>query len=291
MKSELLSQYRQLLLEAGMKEPTRPIFAGKHLFYRQETSLTAFVVNLQEIEDGIRVTYGFSSTAFTLCKGDEESLSRFGISDEDIRLRQRLEIRTPDEEQAAQAAIRAMYDTYHLTEKDDLLALAREKQKAFIKTIAVRLKPLGFKKKGNTWTRDLEDNYVLSFYAQKSSFSDEFYFNLSIDAKDSTVFGSCYYTRVAPAEMYPMDWQCIPEAVWTAFLDDLAENTLPPLINTPLGELGKQRCIWEECDCSRQKCSHCWVEQNLWEANNIKPRTWAETLDAVLYSKMEGGKP
>ncbi len=52
-----------------------------------------------------------------------------------------------------------MYNRYSKTEKDDLLICAKEKRKAFIQQIAVKLKPFGFKKKANIWTCALENEY------------------------------------------------------------------------------------------------------------------------------------
>ena len=41
-------------------------------------------MNLTGYSDRVEVVYGFASTAFTFVKGDEESLVRWGIDDEDI---------------------------------------------------------------------------------------------------------------------------------------------------------------------------------------------------------------
>lgn len=265
---DVLERYRTQLLAFGMCEPKSCNFStGYWNFYKQTTEWAAFVVNLQGKDDFVEVIFGFASTAFTKMVGDEMSLINYGIWDEAIAVRQKVIIRSEADEKFAQDRIGKMYEQYYSAEKDEILAVKKAAQKAFIATIAKKLKPLGFKKKNNSWTKFLDDEYYVEFYAQKSSFSDEYYFNIYIRKNNQN--GSCYYTRVAPEEMYPMDWQCIPDAQWQAFLDDMIENVLMPIIDTPLPELGKMPYIWETCFCDRKKCSNCWVEKNVWEIKEV----------------------
>ena len=44
--------------------------------------------------------------------------------------------------------------------KDDILALKKERQKAFLSRIHAYLKPLGFAKKASKWTKKLPDGFV-----------------------------------------------------------------------------------------------------------------------------------
>ena len=111
---------------------------------------------------------------------------------------------------------------------------------------------------------------MLEFYAQKSAFSDQYYFNVYLYKSDDRTFGSCYSTRVTPEGMQITDWQLIPEADWEIFLDSVLENTLKPLMTIPFEELGRQRWLWERCDCARKKCAQCWVEKSLWEAKGLQ---------------------
>jgi hypothetical protein len=62
------------------------------------------------------------------------------------------------------------------------------------------------------------------------------------------------------------------EAESITFIDDVVENHLLPVINTPLSELGKHPCVWDGCLCERNKCSACWVEKNYWEATGSPRR-------------------
>lgn len=83
--------YRRILLQNGFSEPICQKERSLHwMFYKETTGNSAFVVNLTGYNDRVEVVYGFASTAFTFVKGDEESLVRWGIADEDINLRQKV---------------------------------------------------------------------------------------------------------------------------------------------------------------------------------------------------------
>ena len=170
-----MEQYRKELTAFDMSEPTKRNPSSCHwYFYKPITDLTAFIVNLQGSEFYIEVTYGYASTAFTRMVGDENALVERGVSDEYITIREKVIICDEADETVARSKISEMYTAYLHTQKEDLLLLAKEKRKAFIQQIQAKLKPLGFKKKANTWTRSLTDTYYLMFNAQKSSFSDEY---------------------------------------------------------------------------------------------------------------------
>ena len=154
-------------------------------------------------------------------------------------------------------------------EKDELLNHAKEKRREFIQQIAVKLKPLGFKKKANTWTRTLDGEYYVMFNAQKSAFSDEYYFNVYIGKNGTNEYGDCFHTRVAPQGMSPMDWQALSRDEFEIFLDRTVVPALEQIIKTPLQELGKIPSYWNGCPCKRNKCQNCWMEKNLWEAKEI----------------------
>lgn len=265
-----MEQYRVQLLDTGMIEPTKRLSSNWHwFFYKPVTELTAFIVNLTGTDYYIEVAYGYASTAFTRMAGDENALIEWGVSDEDITIREKIIICDETDEKTAQYQIAQMYDRFRQTEKDDLLTEVKAKRKAFIQQIAVKLKPMGFKKKSNTWTRPVEDDCSLVFEAQKSSFSDEYYFNVYIGKNGTNHFRACYYTRVFPGEMCPMDWQALTKDEFEVFLNHTVVPTLERIISTPLHELGKFPSIWSCCSCDRKKCERCWVEKNLWEAKKL----------------------
>lgn len=163
-----------------------------------------------------------------------------------------------------------MYEAYCAVEKDDLLALAKERRKAFIQQIAVRLKPLGFRKKGNTWMY-LREGYEIIFSLQKSSYSDLYYFNVGLHREGVPLYGWCYDCRIAPegepSGSWRLDWQLISPDVLADFLDNRLLPYLRWLIDTPFADLGADPALWSCCNCQRTRCSPCWVQKNLWEAS------------------------
>lgn len=256
-----MEQYRAKLLASGMQEPSKRESSVWHwYFFKPVTSLTAFIVNLTGTDQAVKIVYGYASTAFTRFAGDENALIERGVSDEDITIREKVIISDEADEKTAASLIADLYNRYAQTEKDDLLAYAKEKRKAFIQQIAVKLKPFGFRKKANTWTRTLENGFYLIFNAQKSAFSDEYYFNVYIGKDGADSCGYCYYTRVAPLGMYPMDWQALSKEEFDFFLTNDVIPALEKIIHTPLVELGKTPSYQSGGHCDRKKCESCWKE-------------------------------
>ena len=262
-----MEQYRTELLAFGMQEPSKQKSEAWHwYFFKPITELTAFIVNLTGEDKYIKAVYGYASTAFTRFTGDENALIGWGVTDADITIREKFIICDDADEKTARSLIADMYNQYLQTQKDDLLTFAREKRKAFIKHIALKLKALGFKKKANTWKRALDGEYYLMFNAQKSSFSDEYYFNVSIGKNGTDKYGDCYETRLAPQGMYPMDWQALSYEEFEFFLNNTVIPALEEIISTPLTELGKKQSYWLGCSCDRKECHCCWMQKNIWEA-------------------------
>lgn len=261
-----IERYRKELCEAGMKEPVclqQP--SCQFRFYAEITPLTAFIVNLHETDDAVEIVYGYASTAFTRIPGDEKTLIKYGIPDENITIHEKICIQTEMDEENAKRKVLQMYRQFQHASKEELLICAQEKRKAFIHQAAVILKPLGFKKKANLWVRMLNQEYYVMFDMQKSRFSDEYYFNIFIGQKENRILGNCFYTRVAPDNRYPLDWQTISREEFDCFLKQTVVPMLETIIQTPLCELGKLEFVWKGCECSRKKCKQCWVEKNMWE--------------------------
>lgn len=262
----LIQKYKKLLLEAGFSEAKK-----NSLHYFKETNnYVAFIVDIVD-GDGIEIYYGFASTAFTRIKGDGTALINHGVSKDDIALRQKTRIYSEKDELCAEQAICEYYQKYRNVSKEQLLILAKEKRKNFIDSINDKLKPLGFKKKNSNWTRALNDEYYVSFYAQKSAYSDRYYFNIYIGLFGTNDYGDCFYTRVSPGND-TIDWQLISAQEFMFWLNSVIENILMPIITTPLSELGARNKTWEGCTCQRNKCENCWVQKNLWEARGDRGR-------------------
>ena len=260
---EKLEDYRTRLLSAGFFEPTRHHSADWHwYFYRPDTDLTAFAVNLWGKDGWLEITYGLASTAFTRMAGDENALSWYGLSDTDITLRENFLVCDDSDSETLAAQIAGFFTRYRGTEKDALLDLAREKRKAYIAQFAAALKPLGFKKKATTWTRPL-DSFELIFNLQKSAYADEYYYNIRFQPVGSRDYRRCHESRISPGTM---DWQALNAQELDFFLKRTLLPTLQRFLETPLSELGRDPKIWKCCHCDHSLCPRCWVEKNVWEA-------------------------
>ena len=112
----------------------------------------------------------------------------------------------------------------------------------------------------------LENDCVAVFNAQKSGFSDEYYFNIYMRKMKQGDYAVCYNARVAPEGMSPMDWQLVEEKTLDGFLDGTVVPAMEWILHTPLQELGAMPDLWINCYCGRHLCSSCWVEKNLWES-------------------------
>ena len=258
--TDTMLSLREKILKANFKEAEWEF--RQFCFYRMTLENVAFIVNLTDHGDRICVTYGFTTVAAY------DRMKHYGEDNDDIKLRFSLEIRDEQDYITAENAVKNVYDTYLNVTKDELLALKKDRQKQFLKRIAEKLKPLGFKKKGTKWTRLLTDDFLLEFEAQKSQWSDEYYFNVSVYPEDDR-YSRCYETRLKTNGKDIYNWQLMTDAELECLLNMAVENYLSPIINTPLAELGQKKDIWLGCICQRNKCASCWVFQNLWEAKGI----------------------
>ncbi len=175
-------QYRDRLVDAGFTEAAEK--AG--CFFRMTAGDTAFIINLHDDEYGVSVLYGFARAA---SEGARECLNLWGSDDESCHVRNLTFIHDEASEAAAAAVIFAFYEQYKDFTGDGILAVKKERQKAFLDHFARALKPLGFRKKRTTWTKALGGGRALSFDAQKSMYSDQYYFNVTIHAETD------FYTR------------------------------------------------------------------------------------------------
>lgn len=251
---------RKTLLNEGFLEPTYWTSSSWHLlFYKENTKNTAFVVNLHGNDDSIEVVYGYTSTAFTSMKGCEDDLKQWGVSDSYINIRKKVNITYDDIELST--LIKDMYEEFSHVDKSELLEIVKQKRKEFIDKVTSRLKPLGFKKKANTWIYDLKNDFYLMLNVQKSSFSDEYYFNIYIGKGNTNDYSDCFYKRIAPDNMFPMDWQLISEKKLVEFLENDLTGLLKHIVSTPLCELGKDDSMQAHCECDGKQCEYCWVKK------------------------------
>lgn len=215
VKSDRYDRYRERLLQSGFSEAQR---RPGHFFLRSEKQ-TAFVVNLYDEECGVTVLYGFASVA--QMTGDEDWFSSFGWDDTECHLRNILFIHDENSEPFADEMIGEFYAQYKGCSKDEILRLKKERQKLFLEHFKQALKPLGFKKKNTRWTKDLGSGRALSFEAQKSAWSDQYYFNVIVH-KSSDLYARESFQRVVMNGSDLYNWQLMTEQQ----IQDLIQFTL-----------------------------------------------------------------
>lgn len=168
-------KYRSILFSNGFLEAKNK----KGNFFRQSTEKAAFVVNLEHNnKNGFTILYGFASTTCTA--GDEEWFANNGSDRDDCQLRNIIYICDENSELRAKNIITDFYERYKNFSKDEILTLKKERQNSFLANFAEPLKALGFKKKGTKWSKVLNNGNELIFHAQKSAFSDQYYFNVNL---------------------------------------------------------------------------------------------------------------
>lgn len=224
-KSDLYMRYREMLFWAGFSEAKQKY---GH-FFRQATEQTAFVVNFEDDDETcITILYGFASTAYMI--GDKEWFSNNGAYINDCQIRHILCVWDDTSEANAKTNISDFYEQYKLHSKDEILAVKKERQKVFIDHFARALKPLGFKKKATKWTKPLDNGKAITFEAQKSAFSDQYYFNVIVH-NASNIYATHSYERVV---MYGSDiynWQLMTEEQIENLIQFALKNYINPKLN------------------------------------------------------------
>ena len=218
-------KYREILFLNGFSEAKQK---DGH-FFRQATEQTAFVVNFEDDEEScITILYGFASTAYMA--GDEEWFVNHGSYMDDCQVRNILSVWDDASEANARTSISDFYEQYKNHTKEEILAVKKERQKEFLAHFARALKPLGFKKKGTKWTRELDNRRALTFDAQKSAFSDQYYFNVTVH-EISNLYATYSYERVV---MYGSDiynWQLMTAEQIDNLIQYALKNYIEPKIN------------------------------------------------------------
>lgn len=176
-----------------------------HFFY-QTTEKTAFVLNLDDEEFCVTAVYGFT----VIPTGAEEWFADYGVDSDTCHARNILCIWDEESENEAKQTVSDFYHQYQNSSKEEILALKKEREKAFLLHFAVALKPLGFKKKRTKWTKELENGQALSFEAQKSAYSDQYYFNVTVHSV-SDFYERSSYERVILVDCDIYNWQLMTE--------------------------------------------------------------------------------
>ena len=220
-KSERYIKYSEMLFSNGFSEAKQK--DGR--FFLRTMDQVAFVINLEEDEEGcMTILYGFASTAYMV--GDEEWFVNHGSDMDDCQVRNILCIWDGESEINARTSISEFYEQYKDYCKEKILSVKKERQKEFLSCFARALKPLGFKKKGARWTRVLDNGRALTFDAQKSAFSDQYYFNVTVHDV-SNLYAIHSYERVVTHGSAIYNWQLMTSEQ----IDNLIQYTLKKYID------------------------------------------------------------
>ncbi len=221
-RSARYMRYREMLFENDFSEASK----RRGHFFRQATEKTAFAVNLYDEDCALCVMYGFASTAITAMAGCENEFAESGSDKDSCHVRNIIRISDGDEA-SARSVISDFYNKYKDFQKDAILELKKERQKNFLALFALPLKKLGFKKKGTKWTKILDEENALSFEAQKSAFSDQYYFNVSIHSP-SDFYARSSYERVIMNGTDIYNWQLMSEEEICDLVEYSIKNYIEP---------------------------------------------------------------
>ncbi len=207
-----------------------------HRFHKKTSDHTALILNLEDVSDdtceAVYIVYGV--TAIGAAPDFEQYFLAWGAADEDIKLRHSTVV-TPDNQAEVAEAIRTAFAAYTPLDATAVRAAAKEKQKAFLNRIHATLKPLGYKRKANTWTKALPTGWYLEFNAQKSAYSDQFYFNYSHYRSEHNKYlppyGGHRLTRIDATgkETTIFDWQLLSDEAVEALIITAALRVLGEL--------------------------------------------------------------
>ena len=192
------------------------------------TSNTALVINIKDYGKYIGLVYGIT----TVSDAEEyrNFFDRFGKPDDEITLRKSVSFVREEDETKAQAHIQDFLLQYKDLSKEELLLVSKENRKKFINAFNVLLKPLGFKKKSNKWSKDINDRLVFNFYLSKSQYSDIYYMDTWINSKDNE--NEISYKKRYLYQNHPhIDWQLIDMNDFNIYLKEVFIKEIEIAIN------------------------------------------------------------
>ena len=222
-KSERYMRCREALLSHGFSEATQCY--GNFLI--PTTEKAAFIVNLDDEGHGINIVYGLASIAEM--SGCEGWFAAHGVDNDTCQVRNITFVSSDGDEEKATREISDFYHQYKYLSKDEILALKKERQKIFLSHFARALKPLGFKKKGTKWTKSLGNGRAFTFEAQKSAYSDQYYFNSIIhSANDFYKTESVGRVVINNTDIY--NWQLMSEEQIENLIQYILKNHIDPVI-------------------------------------------------------------
>ncbi len=230
-----------------------PCADAKGRFWDRTPDGFAYVLNLLPQEDELLIEAGF------LFPTNWDYVASIGERDTSIRLRVIRRVHTEEALHASLAEVNALRNTWFNATREELKAHIAEKQKAFLQRITAQLKPLGFRKKAANWTFQRGDGYEVIWNAQKSLYSDGYYFNLYLHRVGMRELYGCIDTRPMGALL---DWQTIPVEEFDDLLRAVIEKNIRPLMTLPLSEIAQNPTLFSKPFlCTPRRCADCWYPE------------------------------
>lgn len=213
----------------------------------------AYVLNLLPQDDGLLIEAGF------LFPTEWEFVASIGERDMSIRLRVIRRVCTEEALHAAMADVDTLREAWFGATREELKAHIAALQKAFLQRITSQLKPLGFRKKAANWTFQRCDGYEVVWNAQKSLYSDGYYFNLYLHRVGMRELYGCIYRRPL-GEL--LDWQTIPGEEFDARLSAVIEQYIRPMTTLPLEAIAHDSDRFGRPHlCTPRRCPDCWYPE------------------------------
>lgn len=251
--TDKMISFREEILKSGFSEAKYDF--KQFNFYRRTNANVAFIVNLEDLGDYIDITYGFTTIS------DNTFFEDHGEDNDTIKIRFHNILKEDKDEADIVNKISEIFHLHYSKTKDEIIDFKKERQKEFLNKINDKLRRLNFKRKNSKWSRMLESDYCLEFDAQKSQWSDQYYFNITI--YNSKLGNSCCYSlRLNANNKGIYNWQLLSSDEFEDLMNDAINNIILPIINTPLIELGTKKEIWLSC-CCRKKCQNCWIKNKI----------------------------
>ena len=240
-------EYKTELLSSGFALAYDRLFiSGDNLyFWKTVADKTAFAVNLKVLDCGIGVVCGYFSTATYWDEAGWDFLKRNGQYDDDINLREIYFIGNDSDGVEVRNAVKEMYEKYRDYSKDEILDVVRNKRKEFMARITAILKPLGFRKKGNLWSKTVNGGYKTEFHIDKSPYGDTYEFDIFLMHEDEegnkrkkyffmkTKRSEVLDTKWSASHWY--DWQLEPFEFTEEIVNKYLDEFYYPLCKDPEG--------------------------------------------------------
>ena len=292
-QTDTMIAYRQAALDRGLRE-TAPLNLGHTAstslptsddarkivplhFYRVMSDRVAFILNVSDMGDSIRVVYGFTEIP------DVESVAAHKHMDHEIRLRHVAVIRTKEDEIAAEETIRRIFEAYQNTSAEQLSALNAEREKAVFGRIDDHLSRIGLRQEdltpgsarilldplqlidrrpqGILWRKALDQGVEVIFMANKSDPQDLYILGIYLH-RDGVSRSHCFRAFLPNDTYSTVDLQLLTEQELETLLDCAIETYLRPILQNPLSILSEDPMIRSGCNCKRRECKDCWLQKD-----------------------------